>query len=110
VVGRGARLNAVGNLAPLCVHLYVLLTLLCDALSCPHTRVAQLAALRQQNSGLRAENAALRTALGGDREAAAALAAAGRAAQVRVHAMVAACWRACGAACVVLSAQCDTRA
>lgn len=42
----------------------------------------QLAALRQQIAGLRAENLALRTALGGDKEAAAALAAAGRAGQV----------------------------
>jgi hypothetical protein len=51
--------------------------------------VLQLAALRQQIAGLRAENLALRTALGGDREAAAALAAAGRAGQVRW------CERAC---------------
>lgn len=40
--------------------------------------VAQLAALRQQIASLRAENLALRTALGGDKEAAAVMAAAGR--------------------------------
>lgn len=38
----------------------------------------QLSALRQQIAGLRAENLALRTALGGDKEAASAIAAAGR--------------------------------
>jgi hypothetical protein len=38
----------------------------------------QLAALRQQIASLRAENLALRTALGGDKEAAAVMAAAGR--------------------------------
>lgn len=43
----------------------------------------QLAALRQQIASLRAENLALRTALGGDKEAAAVIAAAGRGAQVR---------------------------
>lgn len=41
-----------------------------------------MAALRQQIAGLRAENLALRTALGGDKEAAAVIAAAGRGAQV----------------------------
>jgi kinesin family protein 4/21/27 len=42
---------------------------------------AQLAALRQQIAGLRAENTALRTALGGDAAAASVFAAAGRAGQ-----------------------------
>lgn len=53
------------------------------ALSCRF--VLQLAALRQQIAGLRAENLALRTALGGDKEAAGVIAAAGRGAQVRVY-------------------------
>mgnify|MGYP001807441014 CR=1 FL=1 len=38
----------------------------------------QLSALRQQIASLRAENLALRTALGGDKEAAGVIAAAGR--------------------------------
>jgi kinesin family protein 4/21/27 len=42
---------------------------------------AQLAALRQQIAGLRAENTALRTALGGDAAAASVFAAAGRSGQ-----------------------------
>jgi hypothetical protein len=42
----------------------------------------QLAALRQQIASLRAENLALRVALGGDKEAATAIAAAGRGSQV----------------------------
>jgi kinesin family protein 4/21/27 len=42
---------------------------------------AQLAALRQQIAGLRAENTALRTALGGDAAAASVFAAVGRAGQ-----------------------------
>jgi len=48
----------------------------------PCCLLMQLAALRQQIASLRAENLALRTALGGDKEAAAVIAAAGRGTQV----------------------------
>lgn len=66
----GSACTAVKQVASAHPHM---LLLFCDL---------QLAALRQQIASLRAENLALRVALGGDKEAAAAIAAAGRGSQV----------------------------